>query len=370
MARNSVSLRPVPMIALLGRRDEPTDALEDYCRYLGEALAAEGYNLDLVRVPWLEQGWLSALNWLSRESEEWQRRWILVQYTALGWSGHGFALPFLAVLGLLRIRDVRIAVVFHDPEPYSGARLVDRARRMSQLFVMHCAYCLADKTIVTIPPRDVSWLRPTSPKATFIPVGANLPAGERPNRLARNGCEIRTIAVFGITGDGNVGNEVSDIAYVARAVADRVPHLRLVTVGRGSKEAEARFRVALQDSSVEYSPLGILSPKEVRQVLSSSDVALFVRGPISTQRGSAIASIACALPLVAYATGDLAAPLREAGVIPIVEGDREGLAQATINVLVDAKHWRELNERSQRSYKAHFAWEAVAGKFVSHLYND
>ena len=33
------------VIALLGRHDEPTDAVEDYCRHLGEALAA--HNLDL-----------------------------------------------------------------------------------------------------------------------------------------------------------------------------------------------------------------------------------------------------------------------------------------------------------------------------------
>ena len=33
------------VIALLGRRDEPTDAVEDYCRYLAEALATHGMDL-------------------------------------------------------------------------------------------------------------------------------------------------------------------------------------------------------------------------------------------------------------------------------------------------------------------------------------
>ena len=44
-------------IALLGRRDEPTDAVEEYCRYLGEALRAHDFELELVRVAWLEDGW-------------------------------------------------------------------------------------------------------------------------------------------------------------------------------------------------------------------------------------------------------------------------------------------------------------------------
>ena len=39
------------LIALLGRRDYPTDALEDYCTYLGKALKERGVDLQLVRVP-------------------------------------------------------------------------------------------------------------------------------------------------------------------------------------------------------------------------------------------------------------------------------------------------------------------------------
>ena len=34
------------IITLLGRRDEPTDAVEEYCRYLGEALRPHGYTLE------------------------------------------------------------------------------------------------------------------------------------------------------------------------------------------------------------------------------------------------------------------------------------------------------------------------------------
>jgi hypothetical protein len=43
-------------IALLGRRDSPTDAVWDYCRLLGGALKERGSDFALVRVPLIESG--------------------------------------------------------------------------------------------------------------------------------------------------------------------------------------------------------------------------------------------------------------------------------------------------------------------------
>src|SRR5437879_12792155 len=40
-------------IALLGRADTPTDAVEEYCWYLSEALRAQGIRLTIERVPLL-----------------------------------------------------------------------------------------------------------------------------------------------------------------------------------------------------------------------------------------------------------------------------------------------------------------------------
>ena len=48
-------------VMLLGRRDEPTDAVEEYCRYLGDALRAHSIETELVRVGWSERGWPSSL---------------------------------------------------------------------------------------------------------------------------------------------------------------------------------------------------------------------------------------------------------------------------------------------------------------------
>jgi hypothetical protein len=355
------------LIALLGRRDQPTDAVQDYCGFLGEALSQQGCPLSIERVAWSEVGWLRSLLSLWYKSRDWKGRWVLLQYTSLMWSRRGFPPMFLVVLLLVSVRGARVAVVFHDTEPYPGTRFVDRARRFCQRAVMQYTYRLADKTILVTPLEYASWLRGNSVKAAFIPVGANITAAVAPRRSARSGCDAKTIAVFGVTGDGKVGNEVSEITFVAKAVAKIVPGVRLLTLGRGSAESEARFRTYLKESAVEFAALGILSPEEVRRVLSSSDVSLFVRGPLSTQRGSAIASIACAVPLLAYAGQRLPAPFSQAGVVTVSCGDCEGLATAAIKVLTDRGLWLELHQRSRDSYDKYFSWGVIASRFVSIL---
>src|ERR1700720_3419050 len=87
-------------IALLGRRDEPTDGVEDYCKFLRQALADHGFSLTPVRLSWAGRGWLPAIRLLWKESAGWSRRWVLVQYTALSWSRRGFPLGLLLVVFL------------------------------------------------------------------------------------------------------------------------------------------------------------------------------------------------------------------------------------------------------------------------------
>ena len=81
-------------IALLGRRDAPTDAIEEYCQYLGAALRAHDFELEFARVAWLADGWPAAMRELERQASTWRGCWVLVQYTALSWSERGFPLRF------------------------------------------------------------------------------------------------------------------------------------------------------------------------------------------------------------------------------------------------------------------------------------
>jgi glycosyltransferase involved in cell wall biosynthesis len=338
--------------------------VEDYCRLLGGVFKKHGCGFELKRVQWDERGWPRALSDLWCLNAHWKGDWALVQYTALMWSRRGFPLFFLLALWVLKIRGAHTAVVFHDSLPFAGRRYVDKVRRACQRSVMRCAYRLSDATILPIPLEHVSWLPAEPAKATFIPVCATLPVVGVAGRPARNGHEAKTITVLGITDKGDIRKEVADITLAAKRAAEYLPHVRLVTVGRGTARSEAEFRQALEGSAVEYRALGVVPAEEVSRVVASSDVSLFVRGRISTQRSSAIASIANGVPLVAYAEPCLPAPLAEAGVVGVPYAHGEELAEATVRVLTDSGLWLDLHERSRRAYEKYFSWEVVASRIL------
>ena len=221
-------------------------------------------------------------------------------------------------------------------------------------------------SVLPVPKEQVSWLPKPATKASFIPIGANIPEVVATSRSDRNGNGPKTIAVFTVTDGGEIDRRLA-ITLAAKAASQQVRQLRLVTLGRGSRESEREFRKALAGSSVEYQALGILPADQVAKVLASCDVSLFVRGRITAQRGSAIASIASFLPLVGYAEACLPPQLSEAGVVGVRWGDHQALAEAVVKVLTDDGLWRELHERSQRAYQKYFSWNAVAGQMAELL---
>src|SRR5260221_12914012 len=97
-SRSGASPMTRHLIALLGRKDVPTDTVEEYCRYLGDALQAHGFQMQIRHVPSELHGWSQSLRALQLQSPAWRDTWVLVQYTALAWSARGFPLKFPRVL--------------------------------------------------------------------------------------------------------------------------------------------------------------------------------------------------------------------------------------------------------------------------------
>ena len=62
------------MIMLLGRRDEPTDAVRDYADCLSKALKHQGMVCESSEVRWHQQGWFGALFTLWNQSRAWRGR--------------------------------------------------------------------------------------------------------------------------------------------------------------------------------------------------------------------------------------------------------------------------------------------------------
>src|SRR5438445_6640712 len=243
------------VIALLGKRDAPTDAVEEYCRYLGRALAAHGISLELRRVPWDSRGWSESLKGLRLQAQSLPpHTWFLVQYTALAWSARGFPLQFLRVLRTLSASNARVAVVFHDVEAFPGSRLIDRFRRTLQVLSMRRAVVLANRAVFTVPLEKISWLPAAAPHAVFVPVGANLPVpapDTSPQAPTRSNASPSVVAVFGITGGPAGVHETQQIRASVRAAAQNLGKLRLLIFGRNADSAEAVLREGFRDLPVE-----------------------------------------------------------------------------------------------------------------------
>lgn len=355
-------------IALLGQQQALADGVVDYCTQLEQAMAKRDIHLRKVWMPWKEKGWPRSLQWLWQESQQWQNQWVIVQYTASAWSQRALPIPFLVVLLLLKQRGVRLAVMFHEVQGFPGQLLNQRLRRAVQLWVLRNAIPQADKPILNVSLETLHWLPVRDPKVAFIPVGSNIPEPKLEN-LKPNLSQERpkNIAVFGMTSVDITSSEIRDIAHAVKQAAQKVPKLHLVTLGRGSKEAEAPLRQALKGTNVEIEVLGLLSTEKISEILAASDVQLYVRGDISTRRTTAIAGLACGLPLVAYAGRETGHPIPEAGVLLAPEGDRSAIAEALTRVLTDDKLRLELQQRSKNAYGKYFRWDAIAQRFREEL---
>jgi glycosyltransferase involved in cell wall biosynthesis len=357
-----------PLVALLGRRDEPTDAVEQYCVHLGAALRAYDFAMEIVRVPWNERGWLVARRNLQQKAGGWSGRWVLLQYTALAWSPRGFPVEVPRVIKVLHHAGARVGVVYHDVQPYSGSRLIDQLRRFVQQRTLRQSLRFCDTAILTVPAEKLSWISPNLKKVAFIPVGANFSQVAAPSESNVRQDEAPTVAVFGVTGDIVAAQqEISQITAAVRFAADKLGKLRLLVFGRHADSAEASLRKGLRDLPVALHVSGVLAENAVQQLLRSADVLLFVRGPISSRRGSAIAGIACGLPVIAFAGSETAAPITDAGVVLVPGDNKTALGDALVRVLSDRGYHARLAERSRAAYKNHFSWDAIAARYASVL---
>jgi len=353
-------------IALLGKRDEPTDAVEEYCRYLADALRGCEVQLEIRRVPWENHGWPESLKALQLQATQWRNTWVLVQYTALAWSSRGFPQKVLRAMKLLESAGARVGIVFHDVEPYPGIGLIDSLRRFIQVRTMRRALDLADLAIFTVPPERLSWLPGAKQNAAFVPVGPNLPIPSTPMKTFLQD-SVPMIGVFSITGGESGERETQIILGAVRQAVQKLGKLRLSIFGRHAELRETELREGLRNLAVELSVEGVIEPAHVVQKLSVCDVLLFVRGPISSRRGSAIAGIACGLPVIAYSGSETAAPIIDAGVVLVSPDRPDDLNAALIRVLSDAAYRMDLAARSRTAYRAHFAWPAIAARFADIL---
>jgi glycosyltransferase involved in cell wall biosynthesis len=362
----------VGLVALVGKRDEPTDALRDYCCWLSKALARRGVAMEIVEVRWERLGWLGALGKLWKQSGEWRGRWVVLQYTALMWSRRGFPVMVPLIFWMMKMRGCRVAVVFHDVYASPGRRWIDRVRIKLQVLVMRHVCRRADRAVFPVPLEEVPWLASVAPNAAFIPIGANIPSLDELRRpgFTPERTSPPTVAVFCMSmWPAARKQEIEHVTQAMRQVSAALGPLRLLVLGRGAKEAESMLREELSGSQVCLTVEGLLSGEEIAARLSACDVLLFVRGAMSSRRGSGLAGIACGLPVVAYEGQETGGPLRDAGVLFVPQNDVRALGEQLSRVLRDEELRHELVSRSAAVFGEWFSWDSVA-KRVAEVLHD
>ena len=372
MAMNDGIARSQTWIALLGRRDMPTDGVEDYCTFLGRALALRGVDLKQVRVPWVQKGWVRAFLQLQRECTDWREHWVIFQYTAFAWSRRGFSLGAVAALAILRRSGVRCAVVFHEPWRHPGrSSWIGAIRGACQDWVVRKLYGCSSKAIFLDPLELIAWLPDRDTKTVFIPIGANIPEClVRDTSVDRSNCLTKTVAVFCLSDRPNRHRELADISHAARFIAKDGSKPRFIFIGRGTEEAREEIESVFRGIRAEVSNIGLQSAEQVSRILVECDVMLCVRGILYPRRGSAIAGICCGLPIVAYGDGSNIFPISEAGLLLVPYRDHDALADSLARILDDRDLWRQMHERSIQAQRKHFSWNHIADMFVESLNGD
>lgn len=361
------------MIMLLGRQDEPTDAVRDYANCLSEALRRQGIVCESSEIRWDEQGWIVALAKLWKQSRGWQGRWVVLHYTALMWSRRGFPLAVPLILKVLKLRGCRTAIVFHDVYAVAGSRWIDRFRVSFQERIMRHLSTNVCRAVIPVPAAGVSWLPMEKPPIEFIPVGANISSLDE---LAREGFvpvhhAIPTVAVFGVpTWPAAQKREVQAIVQSVRKACTHAGEIQLLVLGRGAKEAESLLRTGLSGTGVRLKVAGLCSSREISVGLSCCDALLFVRGALSSRRGSGLAGIACGLPIVAYQGHETGFPLTEAGILFVPQDDLDSLGNELARVLLDRDLRLRLAERNLAVFREWFSWDRIAGRWVEALHHE
>lgn len=350
-----------PLIALLGRQSGEVDGVGDYCRLLGEALARQGHPLEVVHLEWTTAGWVRALWRLWSRAAGWKGKAVLLQYTAFSWSRSGIPGAFLVALLLVRARAARPMIVYHDAMPHAVTTTVGRIRSFGQRFVMRWAYRSSARAVLTIPVSAASWL-PDTNRAVTIPVGSNVVSSDFVPVASPTDARDFTVVVFGVTGGPSGSVELDLIgAALARPAREESPP-RLVFFGAGTLPLEAEIRRRLREFSVEV--FGIVSPEKAQGLLQSARTLLFVRGPVTSGRTTAVAGVLAGTPVVGFQSELTGAPILDAGVRLVPLGDSTALAEALRSVLTDGRSWQELHERSVAAARKDFCWPAIARAYL------
>jgi glycosyltransferase involved in cell wall biosynthesis len=265
---------------------------------------------------------------------------------------------------------VRRAVVMHEPwhQGVGNRRPIDSIRSAFQELVIRSLYQLSQRVIFTLPLTMVGWVPQHDRKSFFIPLGPNIPENlTLTYPPVSSSANMKTVSIFCLSNPPALHRELDDILHATRVASKVGLNLRIVFVGRGTHEASREIRRVFGDAGIRTEIVGLQEPVTISETLAKSDVLLCVRGTVNLRRSSALAGIACGVPVVGYSGDERGTPLVEAGLSLAPLYDRDALAIALSRVLQDTSFALELHQKNIDVQKKFFSWEKVASQYIESL---
>jgi glycosyltransferase involved in cell wall biosynthesis len=338
-----------------------TCGVGDYTRCLAEALAGQGEEVTVVAAKaWRgpARGGVTVLPILDDPAPWWRvvaADVVNVQYAPDLYPGPRRRRLLRAVLGL------RSVVTFHtlvDGTPASGATALG-------LLLSARHVVAANEEVSGMVRRRLPWL---TRRLTEIPIGSNiaaLPAGDRGATRAALGVPAGAplLAHFGLVYPGKGMETLLEALAALRRTA---PETRLVVIG-DTRETERDYRAGLAARAARLGVAaavtwtGRRADDEVSRILAAADVfvAPFDAGA-SIRRGSLMAGLAHALPVVSTVSPVASAYLRDGDNLALVPPRDPAALAARLAVLLASPAQRARLAEGARKLAARVAWPAIA----------
>lgn len=334
----------------------------DYTLRLRQALGELGCPSELVGRRQVRRWDARALLWLARRAP--RSGIVHVQFQPAAFDLLGDVCLTPALLRALRPR-VRVVTTFHDVRvPY----LFPKAGRLRWDAVRLLAH--TSHAVVAADERDLAALGVGAGRAYHIPIGSNLacappPGYDRAAFRARLGIADVGLVYFGLL---NASKGLDVLLEAFSLLLRRRPAARLLLLGGPAgasdptdRQVAGRLAGRLAALGEHIVQPGFLPPAELSAYLLAGDVAVLPYADgASPRRGSLLACAAHRLPVVSTRPVN---PTVAAAVLPVMPGDAEGLAEATLRILDDASLRAGLVAGS-RALAARTSWRGIAERHL------
>jgi len=335
--------------AVVYRRDEGIDAIDEYSRQLVRAIRRLG-----VEVSYFPDGMRELFGSRAQPS------WVLLEYNPFRYGRWGFAPRLLLDVWRLRRGRIRVAVMVHeawlDISDWRTGLMGGWQRIQLQALVRQVDAVMTSTEAIA---------RMLGPAAIHLPVASNItPADVAPEvARARLGIERRTVvSLFGRSHPSRA-LEYAEAAIAAIAEAQGADTLTVLNVGADAPAVRTPDGVEVVDCGPQPSV-------EVSLRLRASDLVLlpFSDG-VSTRRSTLMAALAHRRPVLGLRGKNTDRILIDApdalALTPV--GDVDAFARAAARLTQAPQLMQSIGEEGARLYERRFDWPVTAARLASVL---